>query len=359
MKLSFLYGATIGTLVRLFFEHKGRIGFKHIPSFIIHLLIGIFNGILSIPDFFWPSKGIPKNIVFVLGHYRSGTTHLLNLLAEDGAYTPVTTYQAVFPGSFLTFEKVLSPVLNKIGPGVRAMDNMAMRMESPQEEEIALAALGAPTPYLAVHFPETGTFYEECISFDKASKKQLNRWKRKHMKFVRKLVKKHGRDVTLILKSPANTARIPILLELYPESKFVHIHRNPYKTIQSSLHLYDTWYGMNNFQSIEELKANRNQIVLDVFELLNRKWLEDEHLIPAANKISISFSELQADRVETVNKIYNHLGAPQLDKQRLQTYIDSIKSYKKNSYEALTTELVEQINSQLDFVFEAFEYHKI
>jgi hypothetical protein len=184
----------------------------------------VFNDIFSIPDYFWPNKGLSKNIVFVLGHYRSGTTHLLNLLADDGAYTPVTTYQAVFPSSFLTTEKLFSPLFNKIGPGVRALDNMAMLMESPQEEEIALAALGAPTPYFAVHFPITGERYRDCISFDSASKKDLAHWKRKHLGFVRKLVKKNGSDITLILKSPANTARIPLLLEMYPNSQFVHIH---------------------------------------------------------------------------------------------------------------------------------------
>jgi len=354
MKLSFLYGATFGTLARLFVEHKGRISLKYLPIFILHLVIGVFNSILSIPDFFWRNKGLPKNIVFVLGHYRSGTTHLLNLLAEDGTYTPVTTYQAVFPTSFLTMEKVLSPLLNKIGPGVRAMDNMAMRMESPQEEEIALSALGAPTPYLIVHFPVTGKHYEDCISFENATHKTLIRWKRMHLKFVRKLVKKHGPEVTLILKSPANTARIPLLLEMYPNSKFVHIHRNPYRTIQSSLHLYDTWYAMTNFQSIKKLKENRNQIVLDVFELLSRKWLKDQDLIPAENKINISFQELQSNPVETINRIYNHLGGAKLDKIRLQKYLDSIKSYKKNSYEELTPELIQEINGKLDFVFEAF-----
>lgn len=359
MKLSFLYGSTIWTLIRLLFEHKGKIGLKYMPSFSFHLLLGIINWCLSIPDYFWRDKGLPKNIVFIVGHYRSGTTHLLNLLSNDKTYTPLTTYQAIFPGSFLTMEKILSPFLNMIGPGVRAMDNMVMRMESPQEEEIALAALGAPTPYLAVHFPITGKHYSECISFDTSSKKNIEKWKHIHKKFVRKLVKKNGSDKILILKSPANTARVKLLLEMYPNSKFVHIHRNPYETIQSSIHLYNTWYKMNNFQSIDELVKNRNQIVLDVYKEINKKWLEEKHLIPEDNLVCISYKELEQNTVETIARIYKKFGHSSLDKTQLNKYLNSISSYEKNSYEKLTPELIKKINSQLHFIFKAYNYNKI
>lgn len=358
MKLSFLFGATSKTLVRLAVQHKFQISPRYIPRFLGHFFMGIFNSILAIPDLFYCDKGLPKNVVFIMGHYRCGTTHLLNLMAADGNLIPPTTYQTVFPSSFLFTERWLGPVLDKVGPGVRAMDNMAMRMNSPQEEEIAMAALGAPTPYLIAHFPISGAHYEKSLTFEDASKKQLNEWKKKHSKFVRKLVKKHGNDAVILLKSPANTARIPVLLEMYPTAKFVHIHREPYKTIQSSIHLYNVWYEMANFQSIDELKKRRNETVFDAYETINRRWMEDRLLIPAERQISVSFKDVQANPIATIQKIYTHLGY-QLDQEKLKNYLESIKKYEKNNYEPLDTALIQAINDRFDFVFDAFGYEQI
>jgi hypothetical protein len=93
--------------------------------------------------------------------------------------------------------------------------------------------------------------------------------------------------------------------------------------------------------------------------LLNRKWLEDQHLIPPENRIGISFENLQSSPVETVDEIYKHLGDAEPDKKRLCDYIESIKSYEKNSYEELSPEFIQQINTQLNFVFDAFGYEMI
>lgn len=358
MKLSFLFGASAQTLIRLTAQNRFRISLKSVPRYLGHLGMGVFNSVLSIPDFFYRDRGLPENIIFIMGHYRCGTTHLLNLMAADQTFIPPTTYQTIFPNSFLATERWMAPLLDKIGPGVRAMDNMAMRMDSPQEEEIAMAALGAPTPYLIAHFPETGSPYEACLTFKEAPEKTVNEWKKKHQKFVRKLARKHGKSATILLKSPANTARIPLLLEMYPTAKFVHIHREPYKTIQSSIHLYNTWYEMANFQPIDELKNRRNETLFDAYEVINRCWIEDRILIPMDKQISVSFSEVQTNPIATIRKIYSHLGFI-LKEEKLKSYLESIKKYEKNKYEPLDDTLIQLINNRFKFVFDAFNYKQI
>ncbi|WP_027418597.1 sulfotransferase family protein [Crocinitomix catalasitica] len=357
MKLSFLFGASAQTMVRLAIQNKAKISIRYIPRFFGHLLMGIFNSILAIPDLFYRDKGFPENIVFIMGHYRCGTTHLLNLMSADKSFIPPSTYQTIFPNSFLATEKLLTPLLDKVGPGVRAMDNMAMRMDSPQEEEIAMAALGAPTPYLIAHFPETGLKYSSCLTFKDSDEKTIIEWKRKHLKFVRKLVKKNGKSAVILLKSPANTARIPLLLEMYPDAKFVHIHREPYKTIQSSIHLYNTWYNMANFQSIDGLRLRRNETVLETYEEINKRWIEDKVLIRSDRQISVSFKEVQQNPIDTIQKIYNQLGY-HLNQELLKDYLGTIKTYKKNDYEPLSDDLINQINNRLGFVFEEFNYEQ-
>lgn len=356
MKLSFLFGAGWRTLIKLLVEHRFRISIRYIPRYCFHFVIGSWNTFFALIDTMYRKKDAPKNIVFVLGHYRSGTTHLLNLLAADGQLIAPSTYQVLFPHSFLSTEKWMAPLLNKVGPGVRAMDAMEMRMESPQEEEIALAAMGAPTPYLAAQFPVSGRFYADCLSFEKAAPKKLRAWKRAHLKFTKKLIRKNGPSATLLLKSPANTSRIPHLLALYPEAKFIYIHRDPYKTIQSSLHLYQTWYTMANFQNLEHLKSELEQTVLKYYREMNEQWLQDSRLIPSDRLVSISFAKLQEVTTEAIREIYSQLHLGTLDESKLEAYRDRIKTYKKNAYPPLSDELKLQINSSCQFIFEAYDY---
>src|SRR5687768_18104609 len=41
-----------------------------------------------------------------------------------------------------------------------------------------------------------------------------------------------------ILKSPPHTCRVPTLLRLFPDARFVHIVRDPYAVYPSTLHLW-------------------------------------------------------------------------------------------------------------------------
>lgn len=356
MKISFLYGVRLDKLIILSVKHGG-IAFSRIPSYIIHVIYGIITLFFSIPDLFWKDKGLPKDITFIIGHYRSGTSHLLNLLTEEGTYTSPSNYQCLFPHTFLSTEFLFAPLLNKIAPKKRPMDNMTMVMESPQEEEIALAAMGASTPYLSIHFPKSADYFRNLISFKNADIKDIESWQKSHKKFLKKLAKRHGPDKPILLKSPTNTARIRLLLGMYPNAKFVHIHRDPYKTIQSSIHLYQVWYEMEHFQSLYEVKRILNKTVLDVYEEISRGWIEDRQFINEDRRISISFEELQSDPIDTLKKIYHRFDNT-LDIKSSQKYLDTIKSYKKNIYNDLSNELVDEIDSRFDFIFEDQGYPK-
>ena len=45
--------------------------------------------------------GIDPTPLFILGHWRSGTTHMHNLLGKDPNHTYPTLWQVIFPDSFL------------------------------------------------------------------------------------------------------------------------------------------------------------------------------------------------------------------------------------------------------------------
>ena len=355
MKISFLYGANLPTLFRLLWRQKFRVNIKSIPSITLHFIFAIFNSILSIPERFQNPVKDPENPVFILGHWRNGTTHLHNLMTIDGAYTAPRTFQSAFP-RIMYAEKTLTPLLDRFSPGKRLMDSMEMLMASVQEEEIGMAAMGKPSSYLAVHFPRDHARYRTFVSFRESSKKDLEEWKKAHRQFVRKVVHHNGSSQPLVLKSPANTSRVALLLEMYPDARFIHIHRNPYEVIRSTIHLYDSWFLMANFQSLDDLKARRDEIVMDTYEDMHRIWLEEKSLIPEDRLMVIGFEEIKRKPIEVMIRIYDFLGDAELDKKALQAYLDSVNSYRQNRYDPLSAELIQEINRRFAFVFEEFGY---
>lgn len=359
MKFSFLHGADLLTLFRLFRQQKFRIDIRALPSMLLHGVLAVLNTLISLPERFLRYKNDPLKPVFILGHWRSGTTHLHNLLTVDRAYHTPNTFQVAFPHAFMYSEKWLAPILSLIGPGVRPMDNMAMLMSSPQEEEIGMAALGAPSSYMAIHFPRNHEKYRTYLSFRDAPEKEVERWKKMYRQYLRKFVAKYGNDRPLILKSPANTARIPIITEMYPDARFIHIQRNPYETIRSTIHLYDKWFEMASFQSLKTLREGRDTYVLEVYEDMHRRWFEDQKLIPKERLLMIRFEDLKKNPVKIVSEIYQFLGDAKLDQPALHAYLDSIKSYKQNKFDPLTPEMISEINRRLGFVFEGLGYDRV
>ena len=159
--------------------------------------------------------------LFVLGLARSGTSHLHTLLARDDRFSFPNTFQALNPRIFLTTEGWFAPIQDLLIPSPRPMDNMAMNAKSPIEDEFAIMGLSAVSPFCAWLFPRSNRQYDRDWDLSLAPNEERERWKLALMLFLRKLQYRDQRP--LILKSPSHTPRIPLLLELFPEAKFVHI----------------------------------------------------------------------------------------------------------------------------------------
>ena len=81
-----------------------------------------------------------RSPVFILGHWRSGTTHLHNLFAVDHRFAYPNLYQVVFPHTFLCSEPVGARLLALLVPKRRLGDDMAQHLGMAAEDEFALCA---------------------------------------------------------------------------------------------------------------------------------------------------------------------------------------------------------------------------
>jgi hypothetical protein len=159
--------------------------------------------------------------IFVIGHWRTGTTLLHELLTQDLRFGYPNNYACFAPNHFVISEELLSPYFWFLLPTRRPMDNMSMTYDRPQEDEFALCLLGAGSPYEMLAFPNRRPSGQEFLDLADVTPRQLRRWQRTFVSFLRAVAYKTGKP--LVLKSPSHAARIAMLLRIFPGARFVHI----------------------------------------------------------------------------------------------------------------------------------------
>lgn len=278
-----------------------------------------------------PLAGPP---LFVLGHWRSGTTHLHNLLAQDTThFAYANTYQVINPHTFLTTEALNTRLFAGLLPATRPMDNVALSFESPQEDEFAPLLMTGMSPYLGVSFPRRDDAYAPYLSFRDAPPGDVETWARAFTWFLKKLTLKYGRR--LVLKSPTHTARVRLLLRLFPDARFVHIHRHPYEVFQSFRHYYDTamWFTYLQRPDLEAI----DDVIVRRYTALHDALFDDVPHIPAGQFHEVRYEELERDPLGVLRGTYDALGLGDFDvaEPGVREYLATLTGYEKNQFAPL------------------------
>jgi hypothetical protein len=292
--------------------------------------------------------------LFILGIWRSGTTHLHNLLAQDRRFAYPNTYQCSFPATFLITEMLNRRLIGFFLPNQRPQDNVAFGVQMPQEDEFAICTLTGRSLMMAWAAPRQAARYDRYLTMREASPADVARWKAALYWFVQKLSFKYGRP--LVLKSPGHTCRIRLLLELFPDARFVHIHRNPYDVFQSTEHTVQKvmpWWALQrpDYRDLHERTIQQYRQLYDAY-------FEERGLIPRGRFHEVSFEALEKDPVGQVRGIYESLDLPDFQsvEPALRQYVESISGYKKNALPELAPELRTKIAQQWRRCFEEWGY---
>ena len=296
--------------------------------------------------------------VFLLGYGRSGTTHLHNLLWKDPQFGVVSNYQAAGQSFALTGRGWLERALAKRIPRKRPMDNVAITLDAPQEEEIALLNSTEHTPLHFMSFPRAlPGAYDSYVCDLGADPAGLEGYRAAYLEVLKKATILSG-GRRLVLKTPTNTARIPFLLESFPDAKFVHVVRNPYLVYQSMLHMYRKIMPGNVLQAYDgpEFEA----WVGDAYVRVMNRYLEDRKRIPAGHLFELHFEELDEQPMAILPRLYEELGLGGWQRARpeLERYLDSLGPFEKNRF-AFPGDVVETVNRHWGFALDAFGYERI
>lgn len=293
--------------------------------------------------------------LFILGHWRSGTTHLHNLLALDTVnFAFANTYQVTNPLTFLTTEETNTRRFARLVPDKRPMDNMAMGFELPQEDEFAPCLDTLKSSYLGISFPHRQEHFDRYLTFDGVPQEEIDAWGDSLITFCKKLTYKYHRP--LLLKSPSHTARIRHLLSWFPDARFVHIHRHPHHVFRSNQHYWDTavWYTYLQ-------KPDRSKLDLEIlrrYRTLHDAFHAQRPLIPADRFHELSFTELETDPITSLRTIYQKLGLPHFETMlpTFEAYLAAQSSYKKNRFTPLSAETIEKVNQHAGPELDRWQY---
>ena len=270
--------------------------------------------------------------IFVLGHWRTGTTLLHELLVLDPLFTSPTTLQCVAPCHSLLSENFFKTYCNFLVPDKRPMDNMAVGWDRPQEDEFALCLLGEPSTYADWAFPDRPPMYPGALDLSGLTRPQLRRWKRTLLRFLKTLTFRDPRR--LVLKSPPHTARVKVLLEMFPDARFVHIVRDPYVVFSSTVKLWKSLYQKECLQTPRDDSSIREKVFRE-FRVIYDRLEEAKPLIPKGHFHEVRYEELVKDTAGEMRKVYDALHLDGFDEYRpkLQEYLDRNAGYETNKFQ--------------------------
>ena len=292
--------------------------------------------------------GFERPPVFIIGHWRSGTTHLHNLLSQDSQFGCVRMFESVAPQCSLVTRSWLPDVMSRVMPAKRPMDNLSWPMDAPQEDEIALAKLTPYSWYLQFLFPQNAvSTFERYVLLNGAAAEAREEVKRKLLRIFRTALHHERLDERppttaapgpikrLLLKNPVHTARIPLLLEMFPDARFVYLHRSPLEVFASAKNLHRKILKMTSMQTYCEADIERN--VLAIYPLLLERYFKDRQLLRANQLVEVGFSDLEANPLQVVEKVYRKLEITGYEEAKgsVASYIASQASYEKNKFEPL------------------------
>lgn len=279
------------------------------------------------------STELSEDLVFVIGHWRSGTTHLQNILSQDPKWVTPTHMHVFYSRTFFTFERFRAFFASRL-PQERGYDRVKVGLDVPEEEEEALLSYSSRSFYHAAVFPRIADeFFRRYVLLEDIEPDELLAWQQDYTWFLKKFsLALNGRP--MLLKNPVNTCRISALVQLFPQARFVHIYRNPYEVFVSNiqmLQMYRQNVRLQQLMPLEDLKKG----ILQRYALMMQAYDRQIQTLPSEKLVEISFEQVRDRPLEALQHIYAQLNLSGFTSAlpHFEQYINSQKSYKQNTYQ--------------------------
>lgn len=268
--------------------------------------------------------------VFIVGFWRSGTTLLHEMLCLDPRVAYPCSFDCMAPGhTHWTRERAL-PYSRGRFESRRPMDNMVIRVDSPQEDEFFLLNAGARSFYELFLLPEEGLGHLEALDPAGWEAPERERWLTGMDRLLRVLARP-GLE-RAVLKSPTHAFRIPLLQARFPGAVFIHLRRDPVEVFLSTRH---TWRANARIYALHGPSAEQD---LDPLILACHR-LHRERMAEARERLGprwaeLDYPDLVRDPLGAIGALYRQFGWPGFEEvaPALAAYQAAHADYRTNGF---------------------------
>ena len=269
--------------------------------------------------------------VFIIGHWRSGTTYLHYLMAKDKRFGYLSLYQAFLPNISTIGGRFIKMILKPLVPGKRPQDNIEVDIDLPAEEENAISTFSLESASHSFWFPKNESYYNDYALFENVTEQQRAKWQKSYKHLMTKIAIAFPGKKPLI-KNPHNTGRVKELLRLYPNAKFIHIYRNPLKVLPSTYLMYDMVVRTQFLQDFSEQELHDK--IFYYYTSSMKALLNDMKMIPKQNLYKLRYEDFELNPLSELEAIYKQFGLNHFEEALpdFTAYVNEKKVYTKNNH---------------------------
>ena len=357
-----LAGYSLPTIVKVLWDNKFDVDLKYFHRFLYAIVLSVITSPLKVYQKLLYHRKIKKteikqDPIFIIGHYRTGTTYLMTLMAYDKSKGYVSNTEAYATLLYLGFPKLTKLIIAASLPDVRPMDNVIMGAEEPTEEEYCIGTFSRYGYYTGFIFPKNFDLYTKYLTFE-GMPRHHKRWKKKFYYLVQMLTYGH-KGKQLFLKNPTHSYRIRDILEMFPNAKFIHTYRNPYKVYSSTVKFFDGVFAIYTLQKWD--KEKMKQDILDNYKLLYEYQDRDLHLIPEDRIFHIKYEEFIENPSEKMEEMYKYLKLDGWEeyKENIIAYAESQKRDYVPNVHKTDDDVIRRVNGNWDEYRKKYGYEKL
>jgi hypothetical protein len=267
---------------------------------------------LQVVDFVNRNPGIReesiRNPLFVVGFPRTGTTLLLNLLAQDPAARPLLCWEAYHPIPPRRIRKRgADPRVRRQRRAIRQLEHVVpdiktvhkITADGPEEcVPLLMRSFASSAWCLFAHVPSYETWlWEEPL----ARHEDTYRFHKLQLQ----LLQSQRRGDRWLLKSPAHLQGLSALLSVYPDACVLQTHRDLAKVLPSGCSLFGVLQSLYT-DHLDPAALGRRGLEMGVRSL--ERLIEMRREDTARRILDLRYADLVADPVGTVERVYDHFG---------------------------------------------------
>jgi hypothetical protein len=244
---------------------------------------------------------------FVCGTARSGTSILHELLALDSS--------ARTPRAWEVFDSVPAPGGAPDPARVERIDREVRLWDRITPEYLTMHENGGALPieciFVTAHefASEHWSGVHDVPTYNKwlvrADLRDAYRWHRRHLEWLGQ--HDDAPDGQWVLKAPSHLGALPSLFAVYPDAWILQTHRDPLRTIPSTISLMATLRWMrSDHVDVDRLARTMEVGVAMLFDAVSA--MRADGALPDARFVDVHYAELVRDPVATLRGVYDRTG---------------------------------------------------